>query len=421
MFSSKRPDRASRTRSANRARYGSFFDQLEDRTLMSVAPTGAVDKFTGGAITGWAADADVGTTPITVRITVDGASTDVTADIVRPDGHNGFTFNLSPGKHKVTIAAVDPENASLKTLKSGKFTNPAPTGGVSSVSNTQVVGFATDKTDSTATLAITVKVDGVVNATVTADQAKPAGAKGNGPSGHWFSADLTGVDTGAHFIEIFATDVNTGEQVLIASQTLNNHVPQGTVDTVSSTTISGSAFDPDNPSAPVQIIVQVDKTQYSPVSASGASGDPGLPDPNHGFSITTPTVLFGKHKVKIIAIDPLDGSQTVIGTKTFVNNAPGGKLESASATSLKGYVYDPDHPTDSIEYLVVIDGNIAARLTANGDRPDLVKNKKIGSANHGIDISLNGLSSGKHVVQLFGVDPDSGVTKLIGKKTIRVA
>ncbi len=191
----------------------------------------------------------------------------------------------------------------------------------------------------------------------------------------------------------------------------------GNVESADAGTITGWAYDSQAPNTAVQIIFQLDGTNYSPISANVNRPDlTNLPnntnnDLNHGFSSSTPTNLAGTHTLNVIAINPDTNEQTVLGTKTFTNHAPTGAIQSSSNTSISGYAYDPDVASTSIEVLLEIDGNIVANQTANISQPALTST--IGSPNHGFNMLFSALSPGTHSIQVFGVDPQTGVSTLI--------
>ena len=82
---------------------------------------------------------------------------------------------------------------------------------------------------------------------------------------------------------------------------------------------------------------------------------------------------------------------------------------------VSGWAYDKDDPTKSIMILIRIDGAVAAQLTASGVRNDLTP--IIGSPNHGFSAGFN-LSAGSHKIEIFAVDAATGVTALLGSKSV---
>ncbi len=78
-------------------------------------------------------------------------------------------------------------------------------------------------------------------------------------------------------------------------------------------------------------------------------------------------------------------------------------------------MHDVDDPTKSLTVLVRIDGTIVAQVTANGLRNDLTP--VIGSPNHAFHVNYS-LLPGSHKVEIFAADAATGVTTLIGSKTV---
>jgi len=171
------------------------------------------------------------------------------------------------------------------------------------------------------------------------------------------------------------------------------------------------------------VIFDIDGTRYSPVTADQNRPDlTTLPNQSHGYSAGMPTTLFGNHVLRVIAVDTFDGTEAVIATRNFVNRPPTGNVDfvSANGNIVAGWAYDPDSPARQISVLFRLDGNaIIGTAPANQPRGDL----KGTFANHafGVVMDMTKLTTrGAHVLEVFGVDPDTGVTALIGKRNIVV-
>jgi CARDB len=191
----------------------------------------------------------------------------------------------------------------------------------------------------------------------------------------------------------------------------------GNIDSATPGAISGWAFDPAAPTTPLTIIFNIDGTDSLTVTANQARPDLALPNPDHGFTGTTPTTLSGTHTLEVIAIDPVTSARVVIGTTTFINHAPVGLVQAFSATSVSGWAFDSDEPTAPLEVLVSLDSNnnVIADGTANIDQPALTAT--LGSPNHGFNIPLT-IPAGSHSLLIFAVDPDTGVSTLIGTEAV---
>ena len=431
---------ASRLR-RNRAAYRAMFDALEDRTLLSVSPVGKVEVMTAAQVSGYVFDTADPSTPIQVEVMVDGQlAAQGDANIDRPDissktqgtgTTHGFSFplTLASGNHSVQVIAINPDGSGAQTtLRKATVVNHKPVGSISSFSNTQVVGFAMDPDLPNSGSQVEIMVDGTLAATVTADQAKPQGAKGAGAGDHWFVANLTGITGGAHQIQMLVQDSPSGNFVLVATKVTANQKPRGKLEVANQNTISGYAWDPDS-SGPVEIFLQLGKPPtVDEGPANIARPDVAvLPDPDHGFSITpTPTTLFGTVQVKVFAKDTTTGALTLIGTKTYKQNPPKGGVEIFTATELKGFVFDPDEPSTPVDILIRVGGPSGqiVTVTANVSRPDLVTKHKLPTPDHGFDVNMGAVftslstPAGPTLVEVFAKDPVTGVTILLSKKTL---
>ena len=241
----------------------------------------------------------------------------------------------------------------------------------------------------------------------------------NGNGNHGYSVDYSGLGGGNHTIVL--REVNSDNTTTnLTTQTLTDKVV-GSIDIADTRTLAGWAFDPFAASTPIQIVANLDGTDYPAISANQNRPDlTALPDTNHGFFGTMPTNLTGSHVLKVFAINPDTGARELLGQRQFINNAPAGNIDVANATHVAGWAYDPDFPTESITVLLEVDGAVKAQVVANGDRQDLIAT--IGSAAHGYDIPLGplNLASGSHTVDIKGVDAATGVTTLIGTQVITV-
>jgi hypothetical protein len=392
-------------------------------------PIGVVDTLNGALIAGWTFSSFTPTSSLTVHIKIDSTTTTVQANAPRPDAgaplgdpNIGFFFDppaLSAGKHNVTVSVVDPQTGSDLTLATGQISSD-PVGIIDIATLTHSQGWVYDPHLRDTPVPIELVVDGKTVASGTANSSRPDIAVAfNGDANHGYSLDYSSLGPGTHTVQLDEVNSNNNTTVL-ATQTLKDQVV-GSVDIADSGTIAGWAFDAFAPSTPIQIIVNLDGTDYPAITANVDRPDlTALPDPNHGYFAQMPTNLPGTHIVQVFGINPDTGARELIGQRQFVNNAPLGALEVANATQVSGYAYDPDFPTTSITVLLEIDGTVKAQVVASIDRPDLVAT--IGSADHGFDISLAqfNLTAGSHTVDIKGVDPATGVTALIGTQTITV-
>jgi hypothetical protein len=398
---------------------------------------GNVEVFTRNQVAGWVFDPDRPDAAVTVRVKVDGnVVAEAPANMSRPDlagvtggsTNHGFIINISvpPGTHKIDVVAVESDTSSLTETVIGTTAaavNPPPIGSIDVANSTQVIGWVFDADAGATPLQAEIRVDGVSAATVTANLARPDLVVATGSPNHGFSATLSGLSQGPHLIELYTTDNPSGTTVKIASKVINNTLPFGSVDIANPQTIAGWAYDPDSPSTPVQVIYEIDGTRYSAVTANQTRNDlTNLPNKAHGYNDRMPTHLFGNHTVRVIAIDTFDGTESVLATRVFTNNPPTGNVDfvSANGNIVAGWAYDPDSPATQIGVLLRLDGSsIIAQIPANQPRGDLTGV----FANHayGVVLDLTRVTSrGAHVLEVFAIDPSTGVTALLGARNIVV-
>jgi hypothetical protein len=125
--------------------------------------------------------------------------------------------------------------------------------------------------------------------------------------------------TGTHIFKAFAINPDTGVRTLLGSTAFTNHAPVGVILASSSSSISGWAFDKDEPTTSVQILID----EGSTVVANGVANiDQSaliatIGSPNHGFDIPISGLSAGSHTLTILAVDPDTGVSTSIGTATI--------------------------------------------------------------------------------------------------------
>jgi hypothetical protein len=404
----------------------------------STKARGAVDIMTTNRIAGWAWTPDLGANPLTIEVWVDGVLfQSATTGVNRPDlvgitgqTNSGFDFNLNAltvGAHTVQVYAINSQTTSSNRrvlLKQATLTNKRPTGVLDVANSTGVSGWVFDPDAASTSIQYRIKVDGVTVTTATASTPRPDLTPVIGSPNHGFTSTLGALSAGPHKIELFALDAPSGQEILVQTKFINNNKPFGFLDIAGQVLVKGWAYDPDSPGTPVQVVVELDGVRDVLTPADDARNDllSVLPDPNHAFTIQTPTHLTGTHTLRVIAIDTFTGEEVVLGTKVFTNRAPRGEVSLFAATGVAGWAQDPDQPFNSILVLVRIDGVIAPAAVITANRPTTAAvTRKVGSPNHGFAYSYAKLSRGAHFIEVFGVDSVTGVSTLIGSKRLVVA
>jgi len=391
-------------------------------------PKGAVTSGSGTTVSGWAVDPDDMNTPVQVQVFIDGqwlATT--TANISRPDVQAkagainvGFSVDipgLRPGTHTITVYAIDGQANSQAAVLIGtyKVTNTPPVGKVETLNTSVVSGYAYDPDLGNLPATVNVYVDCEFFARVLANQPNATAP------GHGFSVDLSSLPPGSHAIMVTVMDdrVSDQQEVVFFDDFLNNQVPIGTIESVTGTTITGWAYDPDAATSPAEIDIYVDGTYLKTVLANvdrpdlaTTLGDAGT---QHGFEISLPALSFGTHKIAIYAAESQGNVAELIGVATVTNNRPIGVFESATSTAITGWAADPDISTASLTIVVYVNGVQTATGTADLTRNDLLTS--IGSTQHGFSIPVS-LPTGVNKVDVYAVDPNNGLISLIGTRTV---
>jgi len=422
-------------RPSRRYRTAALLETLESRVLLD-GVLGAVDAGTSSAVTGWAYDVDLGSSPVQVRAVI-GATpvAEATANVTRPDlaaglgsADHGYSLtlnagDLSPGGNLVIVQVQDSPGAEWVTI--GSVGVYRPFGYVDVATATTVSGWAVDFDVDAAPVEVQVFVDGVLNQTVTANQSRPDLIPGLGSEFFGYTATLTGVTIGLHRIDVFAKDTQNGDLVLIDSRQINdNSSPIGVVDVVDATSISGWAFDADAGSAPIFVLYQIDNFVPQTVQASGNRPDLTgvIGSPLHGFNITLPELTTGLHNVQVWALDPISLEKVSL-VSTQINVAAGGDsrpigaLDVVNGSTLTGWAWDADAGSSAIQVRVDVDGVTLNTYTADATRSDLTP--FLGSSDHGFSIAVGPYAAGARVIEVFAINPETSDAILIGSKVRR--
>jgi hypothetical protein len=195
--------------------------------------------------------------------------------------------------------------------------------------------------------------------------------------------------------------------------------PTGAVTTLTNDLIEGWAFDPNLGTDAAHVQVSIDGVLYDPVPANLTRPElqESLGSADHGFSFAVPALAYGKHTVKVYAVDDTAGKTALIGQGTLtVNAAPVGAIDAADAKTISGWAWDSDTPGTPAKVKLYVDGKPRATATANlahdatGEDP--------ASANRGFSFKLTGVPLGIHRVDVYAVDTLTGAQTLIGTKVL---
>ncbi len=291
----------------------------------------------------------------------------------------------------------------------------------------QVGGWTLDP-ESTASLRVTVTIDGVPHA-LAADIDRPdlaAHFPGSGTR-HGFSAVIP-AGAGAHQVCVSAENVGAGNDVLFGCdwKTVSNAEPIGALDSVTATDssirVTGWVLDPDV-TGPVTVHVYLRDSLQS-TTANGYRPDVGAVwgrGDNHGFDATFPASA-GRHDVCAYGINQPTGINAFLGCRTVeVGRPPVGAMDSVQVSptgvTLSGWAFDPDS-TSAIGVHVYVDGGWGGATTTSLPRPDV--NAAYGvTGNRGFTLTLP-LTPGAHRVCAYAIDTNGGVNPEITCRMVTV-
>jgi hypothetical protein len=241
-------------------------------------------------------------------------------------GYNGFAAGT--GYDLVTGLGSPVADQLIPWLITGSPTaaprgNYPPFGFLDNVGPDKVEGWTIDPDSSATSLTVQLYVDGVFFGSQPASVTRNDLTAPYGSANHGFSFDISSLTPGKHKIQLFAIDTTTGNATLIGGvRTTNTNLPPtGWVDVFDNNTLKGWAWDPNSGAASIHIVYSVD---HGPLRVALADGD--RPDllshvgsTKHGFSIALPQLSFGRHTVRVYAVDSTTGDRIFIGQKvTFI-------------------------------------------------------------------------------------------------------
>jgi hypothetical protein len=386
-------------------------------------------------------DPKANTTSGTVKIFIDGVLRGtVTAGNSRSDllsflgsTNHGFSFTmptLSMGTHMVAVDGVDVGTGALTLLGTKSLMISNPVGFVDVADATRVAGWGLDPMSPATSATITVKVDGVTAGTTTASLPRPDLIARYGSANHGYSFSLSGLTPGIHRVDVYATQVSTGNLTLLGSRVIStNTAPRGWIDVANASTIKGWAYSGDVGSGAIKVRYSIDGGSPNFVDANVSRPDlaASLGSANHGFSIALPQLKAGKHTVRLDAVDTLTGALTLLGTRNFtVSDSAGarlpvGEVDIATNGRVAGWLLDPDDTTQAIQVRIDVDGVAGTPFATNVTRPDLAAPLGLGGfLDFGFDVAP-GLPAGNHVIDVYAIDPVVGPVLIGRRNTVTAA
>lgn len=421
--------------------------------LSGGVPIGRLEQAAPGprsvVVGGWALDPDTAQ-PIEVHVYVDGVGrVNTLADRTRPDvaaafadwgaGH-GFSARvdgLTPGSHEVCVYAVNRGRGGTALLGCPRVAVPtgSPWGNLEryavGLRSVRVAGWAVDP-DAAKPIEVHVYVDGIGRANVRADRVRgdlnralPGWAGIGG-----FDATVLDVAPGRHDVCVFAINLAAGVNRLLRCDTVVvRSVPAGVLELAHSgprqVRVAGWAVDPDAP-APAAVHVYVDGVGRANVAASMPRPDLATVVPghgiDHGFDVVVDGVAAGDHEVCVYALDSTPAFDvSLLGCRAVrvPSGSPVGVVDSVGpgpwpgSLRVTGWTLDPD-TAEATEVHVYVDGIGRANVVAALARPDVARVWRLWGAGHGVEVTVDDLAPGAHVVCVFAIDraPPGGNTLL---------
>ncbi len=384
----------------------------QNGTVPIRATLGALEAVSNSEIMGWAWSPENPNTPVDVEIMDSGKVLAVVrADQRRQDlkrlgygnGEHQFTIpppdSLKDGKLHLVSARITHSKAELTNSPvafSFRAAKPA-LGRLESVTASEISGWAWNPAEPDSSVTVEILEGDSLLATAKADiyrEDLKRGGSGNGQ--HRFRVQLPAVlkDGKSHLIRAQIV----GSKAELANSPLQVTIPTpklelGRLENVSSSEISGWAWNPSAPDSPVSVEIYSDDTDIGTVVADLYRPDlksSGLGNGNHQFRFPLPTSLKdGKpHLVRArIAQTTVELSNSPL---TFCLSRPAlelGRLEHVSRTEISGWAWNPTTPDSSVTVEIINGGDILANVKADIYREDL-KRAGFGNGRYGFRLPV---------------------------------
>ena len=188
--------------------------------------------------------------------------------------------------------------------------------------------------------------------------------------------------------------------------------PYGSFDSADCSSITGWAWDPQQPNTPITVNIYADDNLVATVSADQFRQDlldAGIGNGVHGFSIATPEILKDgqPHQIRVRIVSTsseIDNSPqsitcesptptptptptaTPTPTPTPTPVPPYGSFDAANCSSIAGWAWDPQQPNTPISVNIYADDNLVATVSADQFRQDLL-DAGIGNGVHGFSLA----------------------------------
>lgn len=272
---------------------------------------------------------------------------------------------------------------------------------------------------------------------------------------HGFNTGIMGLAPGSHTLFVYGINVagTPGDNVLLGEVGVTvpsspTGTPLGNGDAITGSiggaSTAGWAFDPDVPTAPVEIHTYVDGPAGSGARFVGLGlANVDRPDvakaypqagPTHGFNTWVTGLAPGQHTLFLYAINKSgSGDNPLIGILTtgVASGSPVGYFDGIAdghgAIAIRGWAIDPDSPGEGVAIHAYLDGEAGSGARgvdlgpASASRADVGKVYPGAGPNHGFDMTIPDLSTGHHTVFVYAINAKApGQNVLLGSKTVVV-
>ncbi len=421
------------------------------------SPVGTIDAVSAGYgtvnVRGWTYDSSDTSKSLTVKVTIAGiAAGTLSANTTRADvnkakkitGNHGYSGTVKTNKQGTVPVCVTAVNIgagadSLIGCKNIAVPTTSPEGAIGTVTGVlggvKVSGYAYDRDDLSKPVTVVVTV-GAHNTQLTANTARADVNKAKSITGnHGFAGTATTTKYGKQSVCVTAYNIGVGQTKSIGCKTVTipDPSPTGTFDGASAkagaVSVRGWTFDPNQTSTSTSVRVTVGGSTAGTLQANVVRADVNKAKKvtgRHGYSGTVPVNKAGNQRVCVIAKNLDAGADKTLGCRTvnIPSSNPTGRLDAASggagAVTVRGWAFDPNATSASLEGRVTVGGSTIGSITMNGARADVNKAKKV-TGRHGYSVKLLSAKTGKQSVCVIAKNTGYGSDTRLGCKTITIA
>jgi subtilisin family serine protease len=292
--------------------------------------TGAVDSVTitfNRAVASGFDLSDLSLTRNGVAIPLDGATLSTTDNLIwtvgglaaRTSQVGGYSLGLSAPAGATGVTGPDGESLGMFFGTHWTMANRLPVGVIETASPVAVTGWALDPNAGSQPIPVQLWIRGRLVAAATAAATRDDLTAAYGSPNHGYSLAMPPLRLGSYLVEVKALDPQTGLYLSLGSRIVNVRPPVGAVEVATPERLSGWAFSSRAGAAPINVRVMINGRLYGFFTANGSRPDlvPVVGSANHGYDLQLDPAIFrrGINIVRVFAIDPLTGRQTVLGTR----------------------------------------------------------------------------------------------------------